>query len=1070
MRWYMDTHKYMSEITRKALQIMVAHGITTESEPEQIDKVERELGESGIYKNYEAAKGRVRRALFTYFKAYGCLNAGDQLTELGKAFVENKLSIQEFSFCYVVNYLYKDEEWEYYPLELILKFFETIRKVAPNQSFMTPYDFSRIVECNSTDEISTAFVSELIEARKGETIEVNERGIGYDIWQKMLVQAGILSRNSDKYLIEKNNELSKWILQGYEKGLKPEPGKICTGILTDIPVLTIRKQHGDIGCFSKEGKSLQAFLFDSVDDLIVDKYIYECDDYSYAEMLNMLGLDSSIKGYYRTFSGVEHVVGFSLIENSNDRVRVIGNILLSLPVIAVEEVDEDEEQEDRIDEIDEIDEYKRAAMILKRYCEMHPVTITERTDIDISRDDFVARFGPDVLSDLSDDELLNRMFYTQGDNTNSLCCWLEMNKECRSYFGGIAGGSAYKFGLFQKQENGTWQTGSAPKPIELDYDSALERGKEIREALVEGCRIIENATLETKDDYENLDDTLKERISNDHIYYNWTWFHKYFSILFPEKLSSYHSNEFQYHVLRCFGIRPSDKFYGRSGQISMIQRRGGWIYRQFSDIMNARFGGIKQFLRIGSSDENKGYASEWKQGSVVGIGWPRIGSLEDYKDEDGRMDKEVLSERLSEIYYPQDARTASRKAGELIRFYESNNDSVFVVMEGEKLIGLVDEVGGYRYDESTNMANMKSGRWHLPFRDDDHLPDKSEGLRTSCVQIRNEDNLLFLYQKYYYEDDNLDEEEGVEKALLKNCLEIQLNPRTVKTHPMNFIIYGAPGTGKTYSTAEYALAVIENREADLSKKTVEERKAIMARYNALVRQGRIVFTTFHQSYGYEEFIQGLRPDTTSEKMAFKTVDGVFKHIADVALNDGENNYVIIIDEINRANISKVFGELITLIEEDKRWGELNETSVTLQSGDVFAVPNNLYIIGTMNSADKSISLIDAALRRRFDFVEQKPEPNLIEDPKLRELLTKMNTKLADELDSSDLLIGHSYFMDKSEASLPSVLNSNIIPLLYEYFYDNKKKVANVLDYSIGGVNIEIVDDKLGRLSVKKKDE
>ena len=142
----------------------------------------------------------------------------------------------------------------------------------------------------------------------------------------------------------------------------------------------------------------------------------------------------------------------------------------------------------------------------------------------------------------------------------------------------------------------------------------------------------------------------------------------------------------------------------------------------------------------------------------------------------------------------------------------------------------------------------------------------------------------------------------------------------------------------------------------------------------------------------------------------------------------------------------------------------------MQSGDVFAVPNNLYIVGTMNSADKSISLIDAALRRRFDFVEQKPEPDLVENQNLRLILSKMNSKLADELDSSDLLIGHSYFMNRAEEELPTILNNNIIPLLYEYFYDNKKKVANVLDYSLGDMKVEIVDDKMGRLRVKKKDE
>jgi 5-methylcytosine-specific restriction endonuclease McrBC GTP-binding regulatory subunit McrB len=205
-------------------------------------------------------------------------------------------------------------------------------------------------------------------------------------------------------------------------------------------------------------------------------------------------------------------------------------------------------------------------------------------------------------------------------------------------------------------------------------------------------------------------------------------------------------------------------------------------------------------------------------------------------------------------------------------------------------------------------------------------------------------------------------------------------------------------------------------------------------------------------------------------MSFKTVDGVFKNIADTALNDTKDkNYVIIIDEINRANISKVFGELITLIEEDKRWGELNETSATLQSGEPFAVPNNLYIVGTMNSADKSISLIDAALRRRFDFIEQKPDSRLVTDDVLKAMLENINLSLVEELDSTDLLVGHSYFMNKTGNDLCSILNNNIIPLLYEYFYDNRKKVANLLNDAIkkAGAKIEIVDEKVGRLRVKE---
>lgn len=304
---------------------------------------------------------------------------------------------------------------------------------------------------------------------------------------------------------------------------------------------------------------------------------------------------------------------------------------------------------------------------------------------------------------------------------------------------------------------------------------------------------------------------------------------------------------------------------------------------------------------------------------------------------------------------------------------------------------------------------------------------------------------------------------------LKTRLEIIRSPRKEKNHPLNCIVYGAPGTGKTYSMVEYALAIMENKKLAEFRENNTDRSINIRRYKELVRNGQVVFTTFHQNYGYEEFIQGLRPNTDSEAMSFKIVDGVFKIIADKALNDTENkNYIIIIDEINRANISKVFGELITLIEEDKRWGELNEMSATLQSRDVFAVPNNLYIVGTMNSADKSISLIDAALRRRFDFIEQKPDSSLVKDTVLKTILEEINLKLVEELDSTDLLVGHSYFMNKNEKDLCDILNNNIIPLLYEYFYDNRKKVASLVNEAIKKASAKIVidDDRIGRLRVK----
>lgn len=334
-------------------------------------------------------------------------------------------------------------------------------------------------------------------------------------------------------------------------------------------------------------------------------------------------------------------------------------------------------------------------------------------------------------------------------------------------------------------------------------------------------------------------------------------------------------------------------------------------------------------------------------------------------------------------------------------------------------------------------------------------------------------NVMFnkIFWTYCNNDDceNEDDTAMIDEPL-KDCFDIVRTPRIHNIFPFNFIVYGAPGTGKTYSMLEYALAIINNQSIEEFKETNTDRKENISKYKEYVKDGQIVFTTFHQNYGYEEFIQGLRPDTESEILSFKTVDGVFKRIADTALRDEDDkNFIIIIDEINRANISKVFGELITLIEDDKRWGELNEMSVTLQSGDHFAVPNNLYIVGTMNSADKSISLIDAALRRRFSFIEKCPDSSLVEDATLRRILENLNKLLVKELDSTDLLIGHSYFIGKTAEDLSSIMNNNIIPLLYEYFYDNRKKVAATLKESLDTVQaeVEIIDDKVGRLRIQK---
>lgn len=448
----------------------------------------------------------------------------------------------------------------------------------------------------------------------------------------------------------------------------------------------------------------------------------------------------------------------------------------------------------------------------------------------------------------------------------------------------------------------------------------------------------------------------------------------------------------------------------------------------------------------------------------VCIGWSALGDLS------AVTSKQALCDLYSTIYPERTQRAKSQDVGQIWTFLEKLGVGDYVVYGDGKTAHIGKVTSKYYFDEKCkdqdiDYVNNKKVKWLKSVL----YSDLPTGLRNSFFAARsvfslNEYRSALLELLKGRGFDTEEKSEGDDETMFF----VDREPRSYKALPLNFILYGAPGTGKTYVTADYAMAIINHLEMPSLCETQEQRISLMEKYNALLEEGRIVFTTFHQSYGYEDFIQGLRPNTDSSTLEFKMVDGVFKAVADRAMADLKNEYVIIIDEINRANISKVFGELITLIEEDKRWGEKNALGITLPSGERFAVPNNLYIIGTMNSADKSISLIDSALRRRFDFIEITPRYDVVVDSDMRTILERLNLGLADELDSTDLLIGHAYFIGKSLDDLCTLMNRSIIPLLYEYFYDNAKKVKDLVNKALEGYEFEIVDVKVGRMQLIDK--
>jgi 5-methylcytosine-specific restriction protein B len=394
---------------------------------------------------------------------------------------------------------------------------------------------------------------------------------------------------------------------------------------------------------------------------------------------------------------------------------------------------------------------------------------------------------------------------------------------------------------------------------------------------------------------------------------------------------------------------------------------------------------------------------------------------------------------------------------------------------------------------------------------------------------------------------------------------------------LNTILYGPPGTGKTYHTVQASVKAAEpsfkaKSRADLKKK-----------YDELVAEKRIRFVTFHQSYGYEEFVEGLRANSDQGQVSYDVEPGIFKQICEQASQgvdpesdpleqalekfkekleeDGEikfetlrghdfsvqyhgnttfrvfpkasvhddlgrgypvsienikklyrgvntkkiynssyaksilnflkheygvkdftvptsgqiKNFVLIIDEINRGNVSKIFGELITLIEDTKRSGEGQDEALEVvlpNSGDPFTVPNNLYLIGTMNTADRSLAMMDTALRRRFDFVEMMPKPELFNDITvngidLEELIRKMNQRI-EVLYDREHTLGHAFFMpvkalvkdqDKAFNELKLVLKNKIIPLLEEYFFEDWNKIRLVLGDNQKAEDLQYVSEE-----------
>lgn len=435
---------------------------------------------------------------------------------------------------------------------------------------------------------------------------------------------------------------------------------------------------------------------------------------------------------------------------------------------------------------------------------------------------------------------------------------------------------------------------------------------------------------------------------------------------------------------------------------------------------------------IYSPGENAFKWEEFHKKGIMALGWEELGDLREYDSRD------EIKEKLQEQYADSSCINSSLATWQFANEMKIG-DVVFVKKGMYKLIGRGVVSGDYEFDENRNDYNhirkvnwTHDGEWKHP----------GQAVMKTLTDITDyTDYVEKLNALFEIEEEQTDEIRTFEPYDKSDFLsEVFISPEKYEIivglleRKKNIILQGAPGVGKSFAAKRLAYSILE-------EKNINQVKVIQ----------------FHQSYSYEDFIVGFRPSEEEGKQ-FEKRYGVFYDFCKKAADDSDNKYFFIIDEINRGNLSKIFGELLLLIEDDKRGKEYKIQ--LLYSKEDFYIPENVYIIGMMNTADRSLAMIDYALRRRFSFVEFEPafesegfrqKQDEISNEKYNRLIEKiidLNKEIAEDVSlGKGFRIGHSYFIPKNPSDvddqwLSDVVNYEIIPLLEEYWFDETEKIES----------------------------
>lgn len=614
----------------------------------------------------------------------------------------------------------------------------------------------------------------------------------------------------------------------------------------------------------------------------------------------------------------------------------------------------------------------------------------------------------------------------------------------REIFGSIAGGAAYKFGLFFHKKTQSWTCGSPAKPVKLTENEAIQKAEEIRNDLVAGAEIISSfGPLNSTADYEQLYKQL-EHISG----INTVWRMKYYQMLFPILFAPFYGQDIQLDVLHFLNQTPSEIPFIRMGQIALFSKKCNIPGIVFGHIWgrSTNHNNKSNDSETNTLSDKKHKLHYWmytvfddtswmecQQKEIMVLGMDDIGDYSQYDS------KESLRQELISTY----DNSTSRKNQALMAWNFANkmaiNDVVFA-KRSNTLVGKGIVTGDYIFDDSRQeYKNIRTVKW-LQISEWEH-PGKSVAKRLTDITPYTDyiEKLITIFTPDELDDvDTQPEVDYPEYSSADFLSDVYMSEQDYETlvnvlkMKKNIILQGAPGVGKTFTAKRLAYSIIGAKNPD-----------------------RVQMIQFHQSYSYEDFIEGYRPTENG----FTIKKGSFYKFCKLAEDDDENDYFFIIDEINRGNLSKIFGELFMLIEKDKRGIELQ----LLYSDENFSVPPNVYIIGMMNTADRSLAMLDYALRRRFSFFTMKPGFNTIgfqtyQDSlksdafkKLISCIKQLNSKIAADISLGEgFCIGHSYFCGLTAKTatvqtLTSIIEYELIPLLKEYWFDEPEKIIDWSD-------------------------